>query len=67
MVTALTNLCNNNSSLKKRQLNFIDNAKPNMNSYTDKNHNNNFNNINYNKTTSVKYGWDLVVISLVLC
>ena len=41
-------------------------TKPNMNSYKDKNHNNNINNINYyKKTPSVKFFCYLVVISLV--
>ena len=38
-----------------------------MNSYKNKNHNNNINNNNsYNKTTSRKFDWDIIVISLVL-
>ena len=41
-------------------------TKPNTNSYKDKNHNNNINNINYyKKTPSVKFFCYLVVISLV--
>ena len=44
-------------------------AKPNMNSYKNKNHDNNINNISnnnsYNKTTLKKFGCDLIVISLV--
>ena len=36
-----------------------------MNSYNNKNHNNNISN-NYNKTNSTKLGFDLIVISLVL-
>ena len=36
-----------------------------MNSYNNKNHDNNINN-NYNKKASTKSGFDLIVINLVL-